>query len=313
MSAEPLDSVSTVRPPGLPLTIGQVARFARAPFGWVMRLTLGIALVAALVGVHFIAMSWWPAIRAAAAVMPEGAEFRAGWLIWPTNTVHPLSENRFLAISAVPRGARPLPTAADLAVELREDGVDVSSLLGYRFIPYPRQLTFGLGSRELSALLDAWRPHVFAWTGIAIVLALPLLWLTSGMLLALPLLSYALLGERRGTFLGCWRLAIGAFVPGTLLVLAMLLFYTYQQVALVELLLGIGVGVLITVILLIVAPLKLPTSAPDEVAEDAPQAGSTSERADAEATALPAERENPFASPPKPDRKRPANPFAEEE
>jgi hypothetical protein len=199
-------------------------------------------------------------------------------------------------------------------VELREDGIETSSLLGYRFFPYPRQLTYGLGSREVSALLDAWRPHVFAWVGIAVFLALTLVWLIGGMLLALPLLSYGLISERRATFLGCWRLAIGAFVPGTLLGVAMLLFYTHQQVALVELLLGIGAAVLIVIVLLIVAPLKLPAYTQDTSADSTPNEPDVEPDAEPDEVVPPhPPRRNPFAAPPKPDRKRPANPFADED
>jgi hypothetical protein len=310
MSAESVPTVSGDRVPRLPITIGQVARFASASFGRVMSLTLGMALVAALVVAHFMAMSWWPAVRAAAAAMPDGTIIRDGRLVWPGAAVQALAENRFLAITAVPRGAHPLPTAADLSLELREDGVDAASLLGYTFVPYPRQLDLRLTSRVLTAQLDAWHPHILAWTGLLTFFGLIGTWLTGGMLLALPLLSYSLLGERRGTFLGCWRLAIAAFVPGTLLGLLAVLLYTYQQVALVEVLLMAGVASLLTVLLLVVAPLKLPQSFPAEVnnpdAEAARAAGSFS----AESAGPESPAPNPFVQHPERPPKRSGNPFA---
>ncbi len=308
MSAEPVPTVSGDRVPRLPLTIGQVARFAAAPFGRVMALIFGMALAAGFVVAHFVAMSWWPAVRAAAAATPDGIELRSGRLLWPTNAVQALAENRFLAILAVPRGTQPLPTAADVTLELREDGVDAASLLGYTFIRYPHQVQFRLTSRELGAQLDAWHPQVLAWVGILAFLGLSLAWLFGGLLLALPLLSYSLLGERRATFFGCWRLAIAGFVPGTVVILIGVLLYTYQQVALVELLLVAGGSLLITVLLLVVAPLKLPPAPSPKEAET--ESGTATDPESPESDDGVGAVANPFAErKPQPSRNS-GNPFA---
>jgi hypothetical protein len=269
-----------------------------------------MALVAAFVVTHFVALCWWPALRSAAAAAPDGIELRSGRLLWPVKETQALAENRFLALLAVPRGNHPLPTAADVTLELREDGLDASSLLGYTFVPWPHQFDLRLTQRELGAHLDAWHPHVLAWVGVLTFLALSTIWLVGGMLLALPLLSYSLLGERCGTFLGCWRLAVAGFVPGTIAALVGILLYTYQQIALVELLLVAGGALLITVILLAVAPLKLPPAPPPEGEEpDSEPAHHGHEGPSSAEPEVPAAA-NPFA-PAKPRLTRPRrNPFA---
>lgn len=310
MSAESVLTVSSDRTPRLPITIGQVARFASAPFGRVMALTAGVALLAAFAVVHFVAMCWWPPVRAAAVAAPDGVEFRTGRLLWPTNVVQALAENRYLAITAVPRGAHPLPTAADVSLELREDGVDAASLLGYTFVPYPHQLELRWNNRELVAQVEAWHPQVLAWIGILTFLGLTVTWLLGGMVLALPLLSYSLLSERRATFLGCGRLAIAAVVPGALLGIVAVVLYTYQQVALVEFLLMVGAAALVTTLLLVVAPLKLPQSSPpgEDDPDPTPRGDTDANRA---ASARPVIKpSNPFGSTREHPAKRADNPFA---
>jgi hypothetical protein len=169
-----------------------------------------------------------------------------------------LAENPFLAVTVDLDGTFARTSTSDLQLELVRDGIRIHSLLGYLYVPYPRGYEVRLDRTQFQAWWGAWR-----WPMLAIIaLAVLLLFLSSWHLLGVCYSSYVWLfsfyADRSATAEICWKLAMAAQVPSSMLLGAAVFLYGLHRLDLVGLLFAAALQVVVGWVYLLISPFWLP-------------------------------------------------------
>ena len=251
------DSDSPKRP-WEPITFKGVAGFAQAPLRRLLAVELVVALGVAICTAWFVATAWTPVFTAAIARLPEESVIRGGKLEWPDTTPATLAEESFLSIHVDPHGSGQAGQVADLQLEFRAQELRLQSIFGYATIPYPHGWIILLNRAKLEPWWGAWRPAVVAGAGVGAFFGLLTGWAFLALAYAFAVRLLSLYANRQITWLGCWKLASAALMPGALLVIGAILLYGLQRLSLVGLLLAGALHLLVGWAYLAGAPLCLP-------------------------------------------------------
>lgn len=219
-----------------PLTFAGVASFALAPARSLMAVVALCLLIAAGSVTWFGRTAWMPVIAEAIQQLPEGVAIRRGEFVWPANSPPLLAENAFVSIVADPAGVAETGPTADIQLLLGKQGIRLQSLFGYLEVLYPPAWGIELRHEELEAWWGAWRlvllGGLFAGTSVGLLMT----WLCLGLMYSFPVRLLAFLFDRRVTWVRCWKLAIAAVLPGSLLLSGAIFFYGFHRLNLFALL-----------------------------------------------------------------------------
>lgn len=280
-----------------PFTWRGLAALAVQPAG---RFAAWCLVTAALLGGaagRFYAVAWQPALDAAVHQLPASGEIRDGRLNWPTNTVTELARTRHLALRVNPPAAPVTGQAADVEVELLGGDLTVQSLFGYWAVRYPRGWVIALNRPEVEPLWLTWRPYLPVLVGAGAALGALGLWFVLGLVAAPVLRVWTAVLRRDVTLGGCWRLSVGALLPGGWIVAGGLVLYAAHGFRLLDWLVAFVLGHGVDLVLWLGAPWCLPRRM-----RPAPFGGETAgvERPATDspfATPAGSSRDNPFAAP----------------
>lgn len=232
-STEPMDA--SPRTAWQPVTPQGVAAFAHARL---RRLLLVQLIVAFLVGASvacFIYVGCFPIVTTAIERLPDHGEIRAGHLVWNGATPTVLADGRFLALSVDMEHAGRQRSVAHLHFEFGRTNIFIHSLLGYAEVDYPTGWTIAVNRTELKPLWGAWRPPILALTIIGVILYLMMNWSFLATLHAGPVWVLGFYLNRDLDWRRSWRFSGAALLPGALLLLAAISFYTFGVMDLVQL------------------------------------------------------------------------------
>lgn len=225
-----------------PFTGGGVAEFARTSLGRLVLVQVIFALGVAAAVLLSLQLAWVPAIKDALANLPsEGAEIRAGHLVWPEGKARLLSERRQLSIGIDPGETATLGQNSDVQIELRSTDWRFRGLMGYVAISYPAEGTLLLTKTGATAAWDAWRMPLAAGIAFAVVAIQLLLGWTLATIYFLPVWAFAAICGRSPGAGGAWKLAAAGLLLASLLPAAGLLLYATSALNL-PLLGGVAAG-----------------------------------------------------------------------
>lgn len=266
-----------------PLTPRGVAAFAHAT---TRRLAIVQFIVAAIVVVSllwFLKTAWVPVLTDAMRALPETGSIRAGKLDYP-GTAGTLAANARLTLGVEPGAVTPAGRVADLEVWFRDTAVAVCGPLGCTHMSYPSQYTFGFNRSEAQAAWGAWRWALITIVSVGTFVTLLLTWWVLGAIYVPVVKMLALFTDRQITWVGSWRLACAALLPGALLVAAALALYGAGLVDLFRFTLLHALHILAGMVFVVTSPFFLPSAVAGKA------------------------RGNPFGSSPK--SSRPSSPFS---
>src|SRR5881296_2329149 len=147
---------SAIRNPSLawqPFTPRGVAAFAYASLSRLLLVEFVVALLAAGAVVWFLAVAWFPTMRAAIRQLPEQGIIRQGELSSARSSPEPLAEGRpFLSLTVDVENQGHRSQSADVAIEFHKSHWQVCSLLGCLVLNYPKDWEVQFNRREL----DPW-------------------------------------------------------------------------------------------------------------------------------------------------------------
>jgi hypothetical protein len=243
-----------------PLTPHGVASFAFATGRRTAFVLLLISVVVAATVIVFFEENCSPVIAESIKRMPDSAMIQNGHLegVEPG----PLSGLSFLSFVVDPEESRPAGQISDLQIELGHDEWRCVSLLGYIEFPYPPDLTLALGRKTAEPWWGAWKPMILAALGLGTFVAMWVAWSVLAVLLILPLKIYAFFADRELPWIGAWRLAAIAQMPGALLATAAIFLYGNQLLDLIRFGIFYGLHLLLSLIYWTFAPLCLPRVVP---------------------------------------------------
>jgi hypothetical protein len=219
-----------------PFTPRGVAAFARASLGRLLLMQFVVAVFASATAVWFVRAEWFPVIRTAISHLPPHGRIFSGKLEWQAETPASLAEGRCLAftVDLNHQGKRRSP--ADFQVEFGNADLKVFSLFGFIQYPYPPALTFPFNQPELEPWWGAWAPPILAIVAGTVLAGLLLTWALLASAYSVPVWLLAFFADRDLSFVGSWRLAGAALMPGALLLSCALLLYRLGTLGLIELL-----------------------------------------------------------------------------
>ena len=265
-------------PPWQPITFGGVASFARASFGRLFIVQFIVALLVAGSVSCFLAAAWFPVAEKAIARLPEKGAIRRGQLDWTGPSPCSLAEATFLSIVVDVENSQPRGQNADVQLELHRGGFNFKSLLGNLAISYPKDSTIALNRAEVEPRWGAWRPFLLVGIGVCVVLGVLAIWLVLATVYSLPLRLLTFYSDRDVGWLGCWRVAGAAQLPGALLMSGGLLLYGFNRLNLIGLLFAWLLHVVIAWIYVGIAPARLPRLAGSLRRRDNPFGGAQKRR-----------------------------------
>lgn len=218
-----------------PLTPRGVAAFAHSPWRrlWLVQALVALAVAAGVVA--FLQVAWFPVVRQAIAELPEVGEVRGGELHWTNASPRVLAENRFLALSVDLEHSGQVRSLAHFHVELGRHNILTQGLLGYLVTPYPPGWVLAANRVELTPRWEAWRFVIVVAVVLLVVGGLGVTWWGLGLFYAAPLWWVGYFANRDLTWNGSWRLACAALLPGALVMLGAISFYTLGVMDLVQL------------------------------------------------------------------------------
>jgi hypothetical protein len=245
-------------PPWQPITFGGVASFARASLGRLLIVQFIVALLLAGSASCFLAAAWFPVVQKAIARLPEKGTIRRGQLDWPGPSPCSLAEATFLSIVVDVANSQPTGQSADVQVELHRGGFKIRSLFGNLAILYPKDWTIALNRAEVEPRWGAWRPFLLVGIGAGVGIGVMAIWLVLAMVYSLPLRLLTFYCDRDVSWLGCWRMAGAAQLPGALLMSGGILLYGFNRLNLIGLFFAWLLHVVIAWIYVGIAPARLP-------------------------------------------------------
>lgn len=241
-----------------PFTWRGLAALAVQPAG---RFAVWCLVTAAVLGGaagRFYAVAWQPALDAAVRQLPATGEIRDGRLVWPADTVTELARTRHLALRVNPPSAPVTGQAADVEVELLSGDLTLQSLFGYWAVRYPSGWVIALNRPEVEPLWLTWRPYLPVLVGMGMALGALGLWFVLGLVAAPLLRVWTALIRRDVTLGGCWRLSVGALLPGGWIVAGGLVLYAAHGFRLLDWLVVFVLGHGVDLVLWLGAPWCLP-------------------------------------------------------
>jgi hypothetical protein len=198
-----------------------------------------VFLAQALTAVLFASAAVWflgkccaPVITLEVQKMPEGACLTNGRLAGFPATL--ASESKFLSITIATDEDADLDQSADLQIALRRDHADISSLLSSALGSVEFSYS-GLSGLDLSrSVLDpwwgAWRPVLLAAAGLAVAVALLLVWSALAWICTPAAKLAAWFFDCQLSWPGAWRLACAALLPGAVLLASGVVLYGSEMV-----------------------------------------------------------------------------------
>jgi hypothetical protein len=219
-----------------PFTPRGVARFAHASLKRLWAVQIVFAVLVAATVIWFFHTAWFPTITAAIRKLPARGEVRLGKLDW-TDDAQLLADGRFLAIAVDPAHTGQIRSPAHVQVEFGRSDVLFISLLGYSHCGYPdRRWVMAFNRTELEPWWGAWRPPILWITFGIVAISLPIFWAVLATLGAGPVWLVGLFANRELKFWQSWKMAGAAWLPGTALLIAAVLFHGFGFIDLVQLL-----------------------------------------------------------------------------
>lgn len=241
-----------------PFTWRGLAALAVRPAGWFAAWCLVTAALLGGAAARFYSVAWQPALDAAVRELPAAGEIHDGLLVWPTNTVTELARTRHLALRVNPLGA-PVPgQTADVEIEWLSGELSVQSLLGYWAVRYPSGWVIALNRPEVEPLWRTWQPYLPALVGAGVALGALGLWFLIGLVVAPVLRVWTALFRRDVTLGGCWRLSVGALLPGGWIMAGGLVLYAAHGFRLPDWLVAFALAHGVDLVLWLGAPWCLP-------------------------------------------------------
>ena len=218
-----------------PITPQGVAAFAHAPWRRLLLVQLIVALLVGIATAWFIQLSYYPTITSAIEQLPVKGEIRAGKLTWNSAQPTVLAAGRFLALTVDLDHAGQKRTVADVQFEFGRTNFFIHSLLGYAVVNYPRYWVFASNRNELEPLWGAWRPPILVLTVLGVTAALMASWYLLATLYAGPIWLLGFYLNRDLDWRRSWRFCGAALLPGAILMLFAISFYTLGVMDLVQL------------------------------------------------------------------------------
>ncbi len=218
-----------------PVTPQGVAAFAHAPWRRLLLIQLIIALLVGAATAWFVQLSYYPIITATIENLPVNGEIRAGKLVWTNASPTVLAAGKFLALTVDMDHAGEKRTVADVQFEFGRTNVFIHSLLGYVVVDYPRDWVFATNRTALEPLWGAWRPPIIALIVLGVVAGLMASWYLLATLYAAPVCLLGFYLNRELDWRRSWRFCGAALLPGAILMLFAISFYTLGVMDLVQL------------------------------------------------------------------------------
>ncbi len=271
-----------------PLTPRGVAAFARATVGRLLIVQFIFTIPAVVAVVLVVSHAWFPSITEAIRALPAGSEIRGGRLDWRGENPARLSEGNFLSLIVdLEHAGAARNSASHIQIEFGRQNVRVFSLLGFTDFPYPQGWIVSFQKADLEPWWGSRQPSILAITVLVVIVGLMLSWAVLATIYTLPAWLGGLYGNRDLTFLGSWRLAGAAVLPGSLFMTTAVFAYGCGGFDVLRLAMAGVIHILIGWTYVILAIMRLP-AAPEVVA---------------------APKENPFVPAPEKAGKPNDNPF----
>ena len=243
----------------LPLTLGGVAAFARSSVARLFLVQGVVALAITTCVLWFVVDQLRPLIDQATRRLPNRTRLQRGILDWdPSAPSVVLVDSPFLNLVIRRSPGEATVTDADLRVTFEPQGWRVGTVLGFWQFRYPRDRGFELDRTEALAWWGAWQKPLWAGLGLGTMGALMGSWALLATILVWPAWAMAQAFDRQTTWVGAWRLAGAALMPGALLAGAALLMYGLRQIPLAQLVLLWILHWPIGWVYVLAAPLRLP-------------------------------------------------------
>ncbi|MGD1087330.1 MAG: hypothetical protein ABR955_01205 [Verrucomicrobiota bacterium] len=217
-----------------PLTPRGVATFAHAPFSRLLLVQFIVALLIAASVAWFLYDGCFPTLRKAIHNLPAAGEIRSGRLDLSGDSPQLLAEGRFLAFDIDPNHSGQIHSTADVQIEFGGETIRVFSLLGYAEFQYPSGLIISFNRTELEPLWGAWTAEILLVAAAATVVGLLLGWAALATLYCLPVWASGHFTRRDLDFCASWKLSGAALMPGALLMAAVIFFYDFGALNLVQ-------------------------------------------------------------------------------
>ena len=218
-----------------PVTPQGVAAFAHAPWRRLLLVQLIIALLVGAATAWFIQISYYPVITSAIENLPTNGEIRSGKLAWTNASSTVLAAGRFLALTVDMDHAGKQRTVADVQFEFGRTNVFIHSLLGYAVVAYPRDWVLATNRTDLEPLWGAWRPPILVLIVLGVAVGLMASWYLLATLYAAPVWLLGFYLNRDLDWRRSWRFCGAALLPGAILMLFAISFYTLGVMDLVQL------------------------------------------------------------------------------
>ncbi len=241
-----------------PLTFRGVAAFAHAPLRRLLLVQFLIALLVALVVAWFLYDAYFPPINKAIAQLPAASQIRGGELDWRGESPVLLAENKFLALSVDLDQAAKLRSVAHLHLEFGRTNLWAHSLFGYAEIDYPSGWIIAANREELQPVWGAWRPVVLVGAMAVVIAGLFAGWIFLATLYTAPVWLWGYFLNRDLSWRGSWRLSGAALMPGALLLMGAIFFYSFGVMDLVQMVFVYGAHLALGWVYLFVSLFFLP-------------------------------------------------------
>jgi hypothetical protein len=218
-----------------PLTPRGVAAFAHAKSSRLFLVQFTVALLAAISAVCFLHNGCFPTIRAAIQNLPDAGKISSGKLDWHGDPSQMLAEGKFIAFDVDLNHSGQINSTADLQFEFGKESVRDFSLLGYAEFFYPPDRFAPFNRTELEPLWGAWAAEILFIAATATVVALLLSWWILATIYFLPVWILGFFTNRNLNLRASWKLSGAALMPGALLMVGGIFFYSFGTLDLVQL------------------------------------------------------------------------------
>lgn len=254
-----------------PFTPQGVARFAHAYTNRLLVIQLISAFIVAASLVWFLGSCYSPVILEAIQKLPDEAKISQQELKGlPPGA---LAEGRFLSIG-VEGTENPFSGVGDIQIRLGPTLLNICSLMGCLEVPYPKGWMVSLARSSVEPRWGAWKPMLLAGIGLAVMLYLMAVWVVLGFILMWVPKLIAFYADRQVTWLGSFKIACAAHLPGALFTAFIIVLYGLGALDLIRFLILFAVHLPIGWVYLLAAPIFLPKHPEKAVEQKNPFGGS---------------------------------------
>lgn len=267
----------------IPLTFSGAAAFSRQSASWLFLVWISLAPLASGAVLWFFHLRWIPILEESGKSFPKSLSIRTGRLhSLPPNFVL-CKQNRFLSLTMRSDPEPAGDMTADFQLILNREEIRLESWLGALSFSYPYRQSISLAPDQITPWWNARKSLFTAVAFVFLSLGLLALWACLATCCCLPIAIVSFFVGRRIRFWVLWRLAASAMIPGAAIMIASIFLYGLHLLRLPGLVLAGGLCFFISGVYALGAVGRLPRSR------------------------QPVARQNPFASPNPPARKRPPN------